>query len=377
MSNLPAISDRVLNTEKTDYQVASLFMGQKLGLMDSINIHYPELYKLYKEMKSKDWDELEFKLGSSTLKTEFKTCPKSSYDIMIRTLAWQWEGDTAAARSIVAIIAPYVTNNELFYGWQRIADNEVVHALTYSEIVKSSFDDPEKVLEEILAVKEAFARIEIVSEIFDKAFVTGSKLNLGLVEKDQDAYDDIFMFIVAMYCLEAIQFMCSFAITAAMAKSQQFIPIATAVQKIALDEYHVHRKWDKAVLDIEFATEHGIMAFSRNRDKILKLISDIVKSEMSWNAYTFSDGREQPGLNEEVLNRAVLWYARDVYDFFRFSPGEIEFELPIKNPLLFMDDFLNLGNVQTSPQEQKGGNYVLGMVEKDVDTGEKFPDDLG
>lgn len=373
----PVISSRILNTEKTDYGVASLFMGEPLGLMDSLNIHYPQLYKLYKEMKSKDWDELEFKLGSSTLNTEFKTCSKDSYDIMIRTLAWQWEADTTAARSIVAAIAPFVTNNELFYGWQRIADNEVVHALTYSEIVKNSFDNPNEVLADILKVKESFARLELVAEVFDTVIRIGAELTLKQRKKDQEAYDAIFMFVVAMYCLEAIQFMSSFAITFAMGKSKQFVAAAIPIQKIAIDEFYVHKRWDREVLDIELSNEHGLMAFNRNRAKILTLINSVVESEMRWNAYTFSEGREQPGLTEDILNRGVLFYAKEVYEFFGFRPEEIPFTLPAKNPLSYMDDWLEIDKMQISPMEQKSGNYVLGMIERDIADDEIIEIDLG
>lgn len=359
------ISDRILNLKKTDYEKPSLFMGQRLGLVDSLNVHYPQLYKLYKDMKAKDWDELEFKFGSSTLNSEFKTCPKNNYDIMIRTLAWQWEADSVAAKSILAIIAPFATNSELFYGWQRIADSESTHALTYSEIVKNSFDNPDEVLKDILEIKEAFSRLEIVGEIFNNALMTGSKLNLGLVERNQDTYNDIFMFVVALYCLEAIQFMSSFGITFAMGNAQEFIPIAMAVQKIANDEYYVHRPWDRAVLDIELGNEYGLTAFNKNRERILNLINSIVRSEMSWNDYTFSEGREHPGLNKDVLNKGVLFYAKEVYEFFGFTKEEIPFELPNKNPLLYMNDWLEIDKMQTSPMEQKSGNYVLGMIAKD------------
>jgi ribonucleoside-diphosphate reductase beta chain len=370
-------SNRILNTNKTDYEVPSLFMGSPLGLIDSINVHYPQLHKLYKQMKAKDWDEMEFQFASSSLSLEFKTCSKSSYDIMIRTLAWQWESDSAASKSIIPIIAPFVTNSEVFYGWQRIADNESVHALTYSEIVKNSFDDPTVVLKEILEIKQAISRLSIIAEIFDKVLVTGSKLNLGLIKKDQAAYDDLFMFLVAMYCLEGIQFMSSFGITFAMGNSQQFTPIAMAVQKIAIDEYFVHRTWDKAVLDIELSNEYGLMAFNRNRAKVLEVINAVVQSEMDWNDYTFSEGREHPGLNKEVLNKGVLFYAKDVYEFFGFRPEEIPHTLPTKNPMMFMNDWLEIDKMQVSPMEQKSGNYVLGMVEKDLKDGEILEMDLG
>lgn len=377
MSEDTKVSSRILNTEKNDYAVASLFMGEPLGLMDSINVHYRQLYDLYKEMKSKDWDELEFRFATSTLNAEFKSDDKASRDIMMYTLTWQWEGDTAAARSIVPIIAPFVTNNELFYGWQRIADNEVVHALTYSEIVKYSFDDPDEALKEVLELKQAVSRVAIISEIFDKALVTGCKLNLGQIQKSQETYDDIFMFIVAIYCLEAIQFMSSFGITFSYGNANKYLAAVLAVQKIALDEHKIHQKWDRAVLDIELGTEHGLMAFSRNRNRILELIGAIVRSEMTWNSFTFSGGRSIPGVTEETMNKVVLYYAKGVYEFFRFNPKEIEFELPTRHPLPFMEDWLDIGKTQTSPQEQKNGNYVLGMIDRDVDPTEKFVYDLG
>lgn len=372
---MATINTRILNTEKTDYDKPSLFMGSPLGLLDSIHIHYPQLYKLYKEMKAKDWDELEFNLGSSTLNTEFKTCSKNEYEIMIRTLAWQWEADTTAAKSIVPIIAPFVSNSEVFYGWQRIADNEVVHALTYSEIVKNSFDDPTKVFNDILRIKESLSRLELVAEIFNNASVTGSKLNLGLIEKDQEAYNDIFMFIVALYCLESIQFMSSFAITFGMAETNRFVPAAIPIQKIAVDEYFIHKKWDAAVLDIELNTSYGLKAFVDNRSKILDVINSVIRSEMAWNEYTFSEGREHPGLTAELLNRGVLHNAKEVYDFFGFRQEEIPFTLPNKSPLLFMNDWLGMDTMQSSPMEQRSGNYLLGMVNQDADD-EEFALDL-
>ena len=52
------IHPSILNLEKTDYHNGDLFFGQPLGLLDTININFPELERLYKRVISLDWDVL-------------------------------------------------------------------------------------------------------------------------------------------------------------------------------------------------------------------------------------------------------------------------------------------------------------------------------
>ncbi len=49
----------MFNKEKTidQYAEPTLFLGAPMGLVDTIHKHFPEIWKLYKEMKSLDWDE--------------------------------------------------------------------------------------------------------------------------------------------------------------------------------------------------------------------------------------------------------------------------------------------------------------------------------
>ena len=163
-----SIDKNVFNTEKTDYEKPKLFLGQEPGLFDTVNKHYPDIWKKYKSMKSLDWDENEFDYSSCNV--EFKTCSKSVYDMMIKTLAWQWEADSVASKSIAPVMASFVTSSELWAAMQRISDNEVLHSATYSEIVRNSFDDPSVILDEVLKVEEAMERMTNVSGVFSHAY---------------------------------------------------------------------------------------------------------------------------------------------------------------------------------------------------------------
>ena len=112
------MTDTVFNYDKTDYAKPLLLLGQRPGLFDTVNRHYPEIWKLYKAQKSLDWDENEFDYSSCN--AEFKSCTRATYDMMIKTLAWQWEADSVASRAIAPVLAPFITSSELWAAWQRI-----------------------------------------------------------------------------------------------------------------------------------------------------------------------------------------------------------------------------------------------------------------
>lgn len=350
------LARNIFNTEKSDYTKTPLFLGQPGALFDTVNKQYPRIWALYMKMKSLDWDPNEF--DYSPCNNEFKSCPKSVYDMMIKTLAWQWEADSVACRQIAPIVAPFISSSELWAAWQRCADNEVVHAATYSEIVRNSFDHPDDILAEILKVKESFARLHTVASVMNKAFEVSHNYALGNVSKDV-AYEAIFMFTVTMLVLERIQFMSSFAVTFAIAETGMFLPIGKAVQKICQDEFEVHVELDKAILNIEMTTERGRQTYERLRPQIQQLVEEVYLSERAWVEYAFSEGRELVGLNSELLLEWVQYNVTDVLDFLKL---DYPFKAVRKNPLGFIEEWISIGRIQTSPQEEKVGQYMLGMV---------------
>lgn len=355
------INSKIFNTEKTDFSTVSLFLGQQdMSLIDTVNKQYPEIWKIYETQRSLDWSANEFNYG--TCNVEFKTCSKSQYDMMIKTLAWQWEADSIASRSIVPLIAPFVTSSELWTAWQRIGDNEIVHATTYSEIVRNSFDNPSEVLDEILKVTQSVARLEDIAKVFSDVYTIGHKYALGMVENNQETYNSIFMFVVALLVLERIQFMSSFAVTFAICDTGIFQPIGKAIQKIAQDELEVHVQLDKVVLTHEMSTERGKTAFEQNKDTIKKLIDAVVESEFTWVDYLYTEGRELVGINSDLLKKWVLFNAKDVYSFFGIKS---EHTLPKTNPLKYMENWLDISKTQPAPQEQDIGQYKLGIMRRD------------
>jgi ribonucleoside-diphosphate reductase beta chain len=366
------MDSKIFNVEKTetDYKNTNLILGTEPGLFDTIHKKHPKIWDLYKEMKSLDWSEDEFDFGQCNI--DFKNCPKEVSDMMIRTLAWQWEADSIASRSIITVLAPFITSSELWAAWQRISDNEVVHAATYSEIVRMSFDDANKVLSNILSVKESLSRLDIVGDVFGNTHKLAHRYSLGEVENDQTLYNEVYVTIATLLMLERIQFMASFAVTFTICGSGLFQPIGKAVQKIAQDELEVHSELDKEVIRTERKTTRGKIAHEETKDRIKEIFEAVIESECTWVDYLFSEGRSLVGTNSDLLKLWVLYNARAVADFLNI---ETELKMPRINPMPNMDKWLNMNKQQAAPQEQDLAAYKVGAVIQN-DAGAKFDVDF-
>lgn len=354
------IDKKIFNTEKTnsEYENSALILGPEPGLFDTVHKRYPKIWDLYKEMKSLDWSEDEF--DYTQCNTDFKNCATDVADMMIRTLAWQWEADSVASRSIISIFAPFVTSSELWAAWQRVSDNEVVHAATYSEIVRMSFDNPNNVLSNILAVTESLKRLETVGKVFSLLHVAAHEYALGRIENDQELYNKVYVGICTLLMLERIQFIASFAITFTICGSGLFQPIGKAVQKIAQDELEVHCELDKEIIRVERKTARGKIAHEQTKNQIQQVFEEIVNSECTWvTDYLFADGRSLVGANASLIKNWVLYNAKDVADFLNI---ESTIKLPKHNPLPSMEKWLNMNKQQAAPQEQDVAAYKVGTV---------------
>lgn len=369
------IDSNIFNVNKTDYvnitnEHPSLFLGQQPGLFDTVNRRFPKIWDNYKNMKSLDWDELEFTMDFKTCNEEFKTRPKSVCDRMIKTLAWQWEADSVASRTVLPIMAPFISAPELQAAYGRITDNEVLHASTYSEIVRYSFDDPHLVIDEVLRVKEAMQRLMVVSEVMSRAYKVSHEYALGLRKPNQDTYNAIYMLVVAMLVLERIQFMSSFAVTFAIGSAGAFIPIAKSVQKICQDEFEVHVDLGKLVLANEHQTKMGRIARQQTLSLVQKLIKEVITSELTWNKSLNLDNDPLVGLNGKMLDKWTVYSGGDVYDTLEIKPDS-DFDVPNVNPLPFMEKWIDMSKTQAAPQEQQNGQYKVGVMSR-TDTGKIF-----
>jgi len=362
--------NNIFNSKKTDYDAKSIFLGEKKGLVDTIHSRHPKIWELYKTLKSQDWDETEFDFSSCNV--DFKNCDPTTYDAMIFTLAWQWEADSVVAHSIAPLVAPLINSDEVWCTWLKINENENIHALTYSEIVRCSFDNPETIIDDILKVRQSLDRLDVTMGVLEEIYNVSHKYALGLVEDNQETYNVAFKLPIALLFLERIQFIASFAVTFAITETGVFTPIGKAVEKIAQDELEIHSEVDKLIIQHEMGLDRGKIAYEETKAEMNNMLNEIVIQECEWSDFLFSEGREILGLTPDILKRWVGYNAKHVYDFMNYTPSDKVLEViggsfPDKNPLKFMEYHLDLSKIQSSPQEEQHGAYRVSVLQRDDD----------
>lgn len=363
----------VFNTDKTveQYQKSGLFFKGEPGLIDTIHKSYPEIWALYKEMKSLDWSEDEF--DYSRCHGDFKTVDPDMSDMMLETLMSQWELDSIASQFPLVLISPFEPCIEVTETETAIQANELVHANTYSEIVRMSFDNPAEVLDKLLSTTATFDRMAMVNKAladfrnfsveyqYHRVFTPGFNMQETATEKLIEYY-----FI--MLLLERIQFMASFAITFTICKSGPFAPIGQAVKKIAQDELEVHSEYRKEVLKV-MIKDHP-ETFEAVRHRLLAMFKEVIDHEFDWTERLFK-GRTLIGTNADLIKKWVLFNAKDVAHFIGFTKEETGHTFPRQNPMPFLEDWFNMNSQQAAPQEQDVAAYKINIVTRD-DEDEEF-----
>lgn len=361
----------ILNLENTGWKTGKypLFLGEDLGLHDSMNRPYPELFKLFKKLKSLDWAEDEIKLHQDRM--DFESCDKSTYDVMIKTLSWQFEGDSVASRSIISLFAPFISNSDLSQMMLRWSDNEGLHALTYSEIIRQCLKDPDEVFNEIINNTHVTDRSDMIVQGFAELKKVGAMYTLDnssvQVEYCREA---ILKALVSLYCLEQMEFMASFAATFSLCERQLFLGVGSLVQKIMIDET-IHTQMDEAILDILFKEQEWNTAYSNIKEDIQEIVDSVYNQEISWSSYIFSEGRSIVGLNTPLLEEYVQYKSQVVYK----KLGLLQpFEDVKVNPLSWMDNWLDIDSTAVAAQEADLNNYRLNSV---IDERTKVAFDFG
>jgi ribonucleoside-diphosphate reductase beta chain len=336
-----------------------IFLGQALGLYDTVNITYPRIESNYIKQRSQMWSESEVSLDQS--RKDFATCSKNNYDVMIKNLAYQWSADSLA-KSIITLLSPFLTNNEAVAAFMFQSNMEVIHSRTYSEIVRQCIKSPEEVFEEILKNKHILSRLEKVQEVFESIEHYGLLYTSGEIEVNDELRLTLLKGMFALLALEGIQFISSFAATFAMGEQQLFIGACKLIQKICLDEIE-HSNLDMIVIEELLKEPEWKKVFEDNKQELTGILNEVVKAEEVWSNYLFSEGRVVLGLNSQLL-KEWLWY--NAYPIYKRLGLHCEFKVT-KNPLSWMEQWMNTDMVQSANQEIQSTAYKLNSIKDSED----------
>lgn len=333
-----------------------LFLGEDLGIIDTVNETYPQLTRLYDRQQAQQWNHREVSLQADKL--DMRTLPADTVSCMRKTILWQSLADSVVSRSIVNTLGRYITNPE-FVNMTNIQQYfETIHAISYSYIIQQTIDNPNKLLEELYNDTEVIRRSEIIVKTFDDMEAMDLERDGKLAVQKQ-----IIKTIAALFALEAIAFLGSFAVTFGITETGAFQGIGTIVELICRDEL-LHTEMDFAILEILKDDPEWAQIIRDTKLDVKEILDDVVQQELNWADYLFSEGRQVVGLNAVLLKEYTLYMARPLYSALNIS---YDFDVVTVNPLPYMDKHIDPKKIQAASQEIQNKSYNIGSIEDDTD----------
>lgn len=351
----------------------SVFLPAPAGALNTIVISHPYLWKLYKRLRSLDWDMNEF--DHSRSKAEVNTAKE--YDIykIVMTILWQWESDSTASRVVADIVNAFWPGTELSALALRIAENEALHSHSYSEIVKQCFENQKEIMEKVKSEIEPLKRLSKVAALFKECLDVANKFRDGQLNVNSSEVKRAkLLFFGGMICMERIQFMGSFYVTFAYGDRGSWNSIAKTVQKICVDELSTHvRTWKYC-----FRNEMRLPEYQEVLPGVLKqlkgvinevLAAELANADLIFKGHPTIDHKSKAPITVNDIKQGVRYAAQNVLDFFGF---DLPFTRIEEHPLPYMKKWTDINSVQTSPQEELTGNYLLGGFVNDLVDGEPY-----
>lgn len=337
---------------KTGYP---LFLGQELGVIDTVNVQYPKLEELYQKQLSQLWSEFEVSLEQD--KMDMLRVPESTRELMVKTIMFQTSADSCACRSIVEIFGKYVSNSELLNLMTLQTFFEVIHARTYSHIIKQTFTDPSEMIEQLYQEANVLRRLEPIVAVFNEI------MNLPNDADEKTIRQAIIKTLTALFALEAISFMSSFAVTFAITETGVFQGIGQLVTLICKDEV-LHGRMDYEILNILRQDPTWKLEAIMLTPVLKEILDSVVNQEEVWTDYLFTEGRQVIGLGPELLKDYLYYMSKPIYDALGVP---FDFKVVTKNPLPYMDKYIDSTLVMALPQEIQITSYKVGAIKDDTE----------
>jgi len=354
-------STSTFSKKNTSNLTDTMFLSNNgIGVSRHEHVKYQSMYTRHKKMKSLFWSPEEIDLTAD--KYDFQKMPEYQQGIFTDVLSRAVLLDSVQSRSPVEALLPICTLPELESQILTWGFFENIHAETYSHIIKNIYNNPTEVFDDITKSTEILKCADSITDHYDKLIELNAKRILAT--PDYDLFEHKKMLYITMHsiqALESLRFYSAFAVMFAFAENDTMIGSANELKLIARDEsFHVGITSEIIKLlpkdDSDYIEIAEICA-----DDVHALYNDVISQEIEWINHIFRNG-SMLGLNAEILKSYMLYIGYQKFRHFKLDTSKFGFEVVKKNPLRWIDVWLDTTNQQAAPQETEILNYQQGVV---------------
>lgn len=349
-----------------------MFFGNPVNVARYDQQKYEIFSKLTEKQLSFFWRPDEIDLAKD--RADYQSLSDSEKHIFISNLKYQILLDSVQGRAPSLALAPVSSLPELETWINTWNFSETIHSQSYTHIIRNIVTDPGVIFDTIVVNEEILKRADSISRYYDDLIKYTELYNLfgegthrlngeDVVVDLKCLKKKLYLCLVCVNILEGIRFYVSFACSFAFAERKLMVGNAKVISLIARDEalhltgtQHIINLLSRGVDDQDFAR-----IAKECTKEVEKLFEEAAQQEKDWADYLFKDG-SMIGLNREILHRYIEYITNE-------RAKAISVRLPFevtKNPIPWINQWLQSDNVQVAPQELEITSYLVGQIDSNI-----------
>lgn len=349
-----------------------MFFGNPVNVARYDQQKYEIFSKLTEKQLSFFWRPDEIDLAKD--RADYQSLSDSEKHIFISNLKYQILLDSVQGRAPSLALAPVSSLPELETWINTWNFAETIHSQSYTHIIRNIVTDPGVIFDTIVVNEEILKRADSISRYYDDLIKYTELYNLfgegthrlngeDVVVDLKCLKKKLYLCLVCVNILEGIRFYVSFACSFAFAERKLMVGNAKVISLVCRDEalhltgtQHIINLLSRGVDDQDFAR-----IAKECTKEVEKLFEDAAQQEKDWADYLFKDG-SMIGLNREILHRYIEYITNE-------RAKAISVRLPFevtKNPIPWINQWLQSDNVQVAPQELEITSYLVGQIDSNI-----------
>jgi ribonucleoside-diphosphate reductase beta chain len=335
----------VFNTKNIDTTLQPAFFGEDNGIARYDKQRYSIFEKLTEKQLGFFWRPEEVDVSRDS--KDFKNLTQHEQHIFTSNLKRQILLDSVQGRAPAEALLPICSLPELENWILTWTFFETIHSRSYTHIIRNIYNNPSKVFDEMLDIKEIADCAGSISKYYDDLIANPTKENLWLC-------------LNAVNALEGVRFYVSFACSWAFAELKKMEGNAKIIKFIARDE-NIHMASTQQMIKLLPKEDKDFEKIAKEKeDEVRQIFADVADQEKQWAEYLFSGG-SMIGLNEKLLAEYVDFIVAKRLHAIGLGPRVST------NPLPWTEKWISGSEVQVAPQETEISSYTIGAVKQDVD----------
>jgi ribonucleoside-diphosphate reductase beta chain len=350
-------NNTIINLNKNiDFSKEPIFFGEKLNIQRYDNPKHGVFLKFFNEQVSAFWRPEEVTISNDRL--DYEKMEDFEKFIFTKNLGYQILLDSVQSRGIHNLLencsSPEV---EVFCkSWEFF---ETIHSYSYTYIIQNIYPNAKEILDNIMLDEEILKRTTSVTKYYDSLIN-----NIG-DESLEELKKKLYLTLVSINILEGIRFYISFACSFSFAQNKKMEGNAKIISLIAGDE-NKHLGFTQKLINILKTEEsEGFVEIAKECEPLVEqMFKDAAEEEMRWAEYLFKDGKHMLGLNKDILVQYMKFLTNQRMAAIKSKPC---FE-KTKNPITWMNHWLDNKSLQVAPQETEIESYVISSTKNDLES---------